>query len=341
MRRTLLICFILYTSLYSSAQAQVPKTLYDEPFPTETEEDWRGIVVPAKTVFGVRFVLDNARLDGLPYEDRLAVDPEIRNNFDGMILRCINEANRRFPKGLSDARSFHFSPIYEGKDYTVTFYVKTVTGAGYTVANVVVFAGGKIALITDLKGKGGKVGSFANLMGDGFGSLGAELADRIDGAVYHGKIKCPTSAAVPSSIGYTYKPLAAEGCSVDYSVVGDNGRLYIVVMVSSDRMMFPEAPTMMTRNFNGEVKTFSGEALTERTSSLYLHGNNISVPIDNVIALARFLIPDEDIGFFQAGIKKIRLTTAPVAHEREFKTDEIGYWLHERLLSEKMKNNDF
>ena len=340
MKKPLFILFLL-SVLSFGAQAQVPKTLYDEPFPTETEEDWRGIVVPAKTVFGVRFVLDNARLDGLPYEDRLAVDPEIRDNFDEMVLRCVNEANRRFTKGLSDARSFRFSPIYEGKDYTVTFFVKTVTGAGYTVANAVVFAGGKIALITHLKGKGGKVGSFANLMGDGFGGLGAELAERIDNAVYNGKIICPLSAAAPSSIGYTYKPLAAEGCSVDYSVVADNGRLYIVAMVSSDRMMFPEAPTMMARNFNDEIRTFSGEALTERTSSLYLHVNFVSVPIDEITAMARFLIPDEDIGFFQVGIKKIRLTTAHVAHEREFKADEIGYWLHGRLLSEKAKNSDF
>lgn len=157
---------------------------------TKTKENWAGIVIPDNTVFGVRFVVDSARLGGISYAERIEIDPEVESEFEGMIMRCVTAANKFFKIGATTrARTFHFSPKYEGKKYTITFHVKDVSEYGYTVSDVIISADGKIASILNLKGKGGLFGSFANLMGDGFESLGRKLAVSMDYVVYRGFIK--------------------------------------------------------------------------------------------------------------------------------------------------------
>jgi len=184
--KRLLLSFLFLMCLVYSSWAQ---GLYDEPKRSKTTESWGDIVVPDKTVFGVRFVLDNARLGGITYEERIEIDPDVKTEFDDMVVRCISAANKFFQESITRAGTFRFSPKYEGKDYTVTYYIKSVSDYGYTIADVVISANGKIATILNLKGKGGKYGSFTNLMGDGFQSLGEELADCIDRAVYRKMIK--------------------------------------------------------------------------------------------------------------------------------------------------------
>jgi len=187
MKKTLFVLLFL-TVLGFCANAQY-NNLYDEPTRSKTIENWGDIAIPDNTVFGVRFVLDSARLGGITYEERIEIDPEVKSDFDDMAMRCISAANNIFQRSVCRAGTFHFSPKYEGKAYTVTYYIKTVSDYGYTISDVIISADGKIASILNLKGKGGKFGSFANLMGDGFESLGRELADRIDSAVYYKKIK--------------------------------------------------------------------------------------------------------------------------------------------------------
>ena len=51
------------------------------------------------------------------------------------------------------------------------------------------------------------------------------------------------------SVSYSYKALSAEGCKVEYTSVWQNGTPYIVIRVSSDRLVFTENPTIMMKLF--------------------------------------------------------------------------------------------
>lgn len=42
------------------------------------------------------------------------------------------------------------------------------------------------------------------------------------------------SCSSASKVGYSHRPLAAEGCSVNYSVIRQNEELFIIATVTSD-----------------------------------------------------------------------------------------------------------
>ena len=48
-------------------------------------------------------------------------------------------------------------------------------------------------------------------------------------------------------------------------------------------------------------------------------------------AMAEFPIYEEDIEFFASGISKVRLSTVPIVHEKEFSEDVIGKYLFTSL----------
>ena len=191
MRRfVFVLVMVACLAMASFAYAPLPSLQYGDPWEARTKESWGDIVVPDNTVFGVRFVLDSAKLGGISYAERLEIDPEVETEFSSMVNRCVAAGNKLFQKGATTrASSFHFSPKFDGKKYTISFYVKDVSEYGYTVSDVIFSADGKIASILNLKGKGGRFGSFANLMGDGFESLGQKLAESMDYAVFRGFIK--------------------------------------------------------------------------------------------------------------------------------------------------------
>ena len=58
-----------------------------------------------------------------------------------------------------------------------------------------------------------------------------------------------TSCSTAMKVGYAHKPLAAEGCEVNYSVSQQSEDLFIIVSISSDRLVFTDAPTMKMSNF--------------------------------------------------------------------------------------------
>lgn len=47
--------------------------------------------------------------------------------------------------------------------------------------------------------------------------------------------------------------MAAEGCSVNYSVIRQNEELFIIATVTSDRLIFADNPIMKLKNFNGDI----------------------------------------------------------------------------------------
>lgn len=55
------------------------------------------------------------------------------------------------------------------------------------------------------------------------------------------------------TVGYTYRPLADEGCNMKYSVTKQDTAYYIIATVKSDNLMFLKEPIMLIKNFDGEV----------------------------------------------------------------------------------------
>ena len=97
------------------------------------------------------------------------------------------------------------------------------------------------------------------------------------------------------SVSYTYKPLAAQGCSVEYSAIWQEGSPYIVVAISSDRLVFNETPTMMIRTLNDELIKSEGKAITASTSQGGIIVSNVVVPVTGIRATAQFPITVEQI----------------------------------------------
>lgn len=143
------------------------------------------------------------------------------------------------------------------------------------------------------------------------------------------------------TIGYMYKPLAAEGCSADFSVNKRDGVLYVYVRISSDRHQFVESPTMLLRNFDQDTASFMGTRLDPQSSTYGIVSGSVVIPVTSHFATAEFAIPEEKIPFFKSGIQKIRLTMVPINHEREFGKDEIGQPLYKKLLQENKKSEQF
>ena len=176
MKRLLILTIGLFFSLSAFAQ-------YDT-YPS-AKVDWNGIKVPNNTVIGVSFEIEKATFGGLSYEDRCDVDPELKTEFQGAVARCVNEANDVSGQYVYQ---IYYSTKTEGKEYRLVFYVKSVTANGHVVADAKLITPSGVATFTNLNGNGGVYGSFMNLMGDGFQSLGKDIAKRIIKAKNRGKI---------------------------------------------------------------------------------------------------------------------------------------------------------
>ena len=69
------------------------------------------------------------------------------------------------------------------------------------------------------------------------------------------------------TVSYTHKALAAEGCSVLYSVMKHDSVYYVVVSVKSDRMKFQKEPRMLIKTFSGKVLELKGTLFDTDASS--------------------------------------------------------------------------
>ena len=117
------------------------------------------------------------------------------------------------------------------------------------------------------------------------------------------------------SVSYTYKPLAAEGCSVMYTVAKQDSSYYIVVSIKSDRFQFLKETTMMLRNFNNEVLKLEGKHISDGSETGGIVAGNMVIPVTELSTTAQFPITPEQMEFFSKGIAKIRITAIP--HEKE------------------------
>lgn len=140
---------------------------------------------------------------------------------------------------------------------------------------------------------------------------------------------------------YTYKPLAKEGCHVEYSALKQDNKSYIIVSVRSDEgLCFVNDPVMMLRTGNNEVIKLTGTNMGSRKdSSSGVVIGNVVVSGNNSIGMAQFELTDEQVEMLNTGVIKVRLTTTPFIHEREFTKDKIGKKLYKAFS--KQKNAEF
>lgn len=137
------------------------------------------------------------------------------------------------------------------------------------------------------------------------------------------------------TVSYLHHPLAAEGCEVTYSVSSQDSVYYIVVSVSSDRLLFLENPTLKVRTFKNEVITLKGVVVGNVGNSSGVMVGNVLVPTTEVISTAQFVTTPEQFESLKNGVAKIRISMTPMNHEREFRSDKIGKKLYKFFLKEK------
>lgn len=143
------------------------------------------------------------------------------------------------------------------------------------------------------------------------------------------------------TVGYTYKPLAAEGCSMRYSISKQDTIYYIIATVESDKLKFLKESTMMIRTFDEEVIKLEGALIDNDTQSVGTMSGNIMIPVPAISSTAQFIVTPSQLKSLKAGIAKVRLSTIPITHERSFKKDKIGEKLYEFYLKEKNKDDSF
>ncbi len=143
------------------------------------------------------------------------------------------------------------------------------------------------------------------------------------------------------TVGYTYKPLAAEGCSMKYSVIKQDTAYYIIATVKSDRLSFLKEPIMLIKNFDGTVIKLYGSNIGNGSESTGILIGNIVCPITEVSSTAQFKITPKQFEVLKNGVAKVRLSTTPIEHEREFTKDKIGKKLYQFYLKQRDKDDNF
>ena len=134
------------------------------------------------------------------------------------------------------------------------------------------------------------------------------------------------------TVGYTYRPLAAEGCNMKYSVAKQDTAYYIIATVKSDRLNFLKESTMLLKTFDGEVIKLYGSQIGSGSETAGIVSGNIVLPVTEISSTAQFKISPQQFEL---------LSTIPIEHERTFAKDKIGKKLYQFFLKQKNKDNDF
>ena len=149
------------------------------------------------------------------------------------------------------------------------------------------------------------------------------------------------SNAMAQTVGYTYRPLAAEGCNMQYSIAQQNGEYFIIATVKSDRLTFLKESSFWLKTTDGEIIKLQGEVIGGGSESAGIVSGNIVIPVTEISSTAQFRISEEELEKLNQGIIKLRLSTTPIEHERTFKKDKIGKKLYQFYQKKKMKDDDF
>ena len=142
-------------------------------------------------------------------------------------------------------------------------------------------------------------------------------------------------------VGYTHKAFAPDGCIVNYRVILQDENCFIEVHFESDLSKITENPTMMIRTFAGDVFKLTGNQPTCEVLSQEVERDGVKKTITAFSCTVTFPTTAAQMESLQSGIAKVRLSTEPYEHEKEFKKDKIGKPLYESYKKEKNKDADF
>lgn len=140
---------------------------------------------------------------------------------------------------------------------------------------------------------------------------------------------------------YTYRPLAAEGCKIKYSITKQDTTYYIIATVKSDRLKFLRNPTILLKTFDGEVIKLYGQLIDNSSETAGFVSGNLVLPITEITSIAQFEITSWQLRLFRKGVAKIRLSTIPIEHKRTFSKDKIGKKLYLSFLTLRKKDDNF
>ena len=147
--------------------------------------------------------------------------------------------------------------------------------------------------------------------------------------------------SIAQTVGYSYRPLTAEGCNMKYSVTKQDTVYYIIVTVRSDRLKFLKESMFLIKNFDGDVIKLQGDLIDNGSESAGVMIGNMMLPVTEINSTAQFRISPEQFEQIKNGISKVRLSTIPIEHERTFKKDKIGKKLYQFYQKDKSKSDDF
>lgn len=138
------------------------------------------------------------------------------------------------------------------------------------------------------------------------------------------------------SVKYNYK-----GCNVEYSATWQEGKPYLVIAVTSNKLVYPENPILMFRCFDDSIIKLTGTSVASSSTQYGIMINNIMAPISKLRVTAIFPMTEEQVELLKNGVSKVSLSTLPIKHERAFNKDKIGRKLHDFFQADKDKENSF
>lgn len=146
---------------------------------------------------------------------------------------------------------------------------------------------------------------------------------------------------IAQTVGYTYRPLTAEGCNMKYSVAKQDTAFYIIVTVRSERLKFLKESTFLIKTFDGEIIRLQGDLIDSGSESAGVLVGNMMLPVTEINSTAQFRISQNQFELIKNGIAKVRLSTIPIEHERRFRKDKIGKKLYKLYQNARSKSEFF
>jgi hypothetical protein len=134
---------------------------------------------------------------------------------------------------------------------------------------------------------------------------------------------------------------SGQGMNFQYTVLVQDSQNYVVLTMTSVEQVFAQQPTLMLKTFEGDIITLVGEIVDSNKTTAGVMISGIMIPVSERTFVAQFGISNEEIELLSKGICKVRLTTVPKLHEKEFKKDKIGLKLYTMFKDAWKQQNNF
>ena len=148
---------------------------------------------------------------------------------------------------------------------------------------------------------------------------------------------CIIPDALAQTAKYTYKPMAAEGCIMEYSIAKQGEKYYIIAAVESDRLSFLNESSFWIKTFDDDTIKLKGNLVDDKTRT-FSSGN---ITLTRIHSSAQFEISEAELKLLNKGVAKVKLSTTPIEHKRTFKKDKIGKKLYKFYLQQKKDDEEF